>query len=191
MFASCPQLLTQPWKQLFNVAAGQGRGSLLHVLNAYTITIVLWGVLTEATKIGDIIDARQNSDKIQDIHLLLLEGRLYHKQLHSIQSPLTYQEPEKWSLLSPPAFQGAYWNSAQRRVCSKKRHGTSNRSRSKTLPVAHFPMHHQDGHRGRCHLCNTNTNGRKQKRLMVLPHGSAKSARNGFAIVENHLQTVS
>ncbi len=36
---------------------------------------------------------------------------------------------------------------------SKKRAGTS--TAVKTLPIAHFPLHHQDRRRGRCYVCKT------------------------------------
>ncbi len=37
---------------------------------------------------------------------------------------------------------------------SRKR-GVGTHTTAKTLPIAHFPLHHQEGCRGRCHLCKS------------------------------------
>ena len=40
--------------------------------------------------------------------------------------------------------------------CSRKRPGCQSSTPVKTLPLAHFPLKHQEGKRGRCHLCKGN-----------------------------------
>ncbi len=149
-----------------NVAAGRAIRSLFHALNAFTTTIVLWGVWTEVIKTEGIIDAARSSENSICTST---------KDVCITNSYILYQhnsEAEHKSRISIAAGQGAHWKLLHEEE-------TGDVYSNEDFAVESFPN------------APPAVTSAKQKAYERTPYGFVRIATNGSATRANHPQTVS
>ena len=157
---SCPQHLIpskQPQSSVDNALVTR---SQFPALKVSTTTTRIWGELTTAIRIGGTTSVQRNS--VMNVYSFLKDVCITNSYvLHKKYSPSRkFKRVRDFRLQLAIELIGDY--------CSKKRPGCRTSTPAKTLPLAHFPLHHPENKRGRCQVCKSK-NKRRDSPVMVLP----------------------